>query len=202
MPYTKKYSKMKQLTTISFLLAGILLSSCGSSTEDSTKVADSLNMARADNTTSADQAAVPAEEDSKFAVQAASGGLAEVQLGQLAQEKGTTAAVKDFGRMMVEDHSKANEELKTLAASKNISLPSAPGEEKQKTFADLSAKTGKDFDKAYISEMVRDHEKDVKLFEDAQQTVKDPELRQFVEKTLPVLRKHLEHIQGMEKTAK
>lgn len=99
---------------------------------------------------------------------------------------------------MVKDHSKANEELKALAAKKNIALPSAPAAEKQKKLEELGAKTGKDFDKAYVEEMVEDHKKDVALFEEALEKSEDPEMKQFIESTLPVLRKHLEHIQTID----
>jgi len=108
--------------------------------------------------------------------------------------------VKAFAKQMVTDHSKANEELKTLASSKNITLPSAPNEEKQKAAADLGGKSGSDFDKAYISQMKKDHDKTVKLFEDAQKEVKDAELKAFIDKTLPVIKAHAEHVKSLDKT--
>ncbi|WP_312193429.1 DUF4142 domain-containing protein, partial [Sphingobacterium sp.] len=98
-----------------------------------------------------------------------------------------------FGDMMVNDHSKANEELTTLAQAKSITVPATLGTEQQKVKDDLSKKTGREFDKAYIDDMVEDHEKDVKLFEDASKNLKDPELKAFVDKTLPTLKAHLEH---------
>lgn len=141
-----------------------------------------------------------AEEDSKFAVDAANGGLAEVQLGKIAQDKGSSPKVKEFAKMMVADHTKANDELKKLAESKNITLPTAAGEEMQKATADISAKNGNDFDKAYIAQMVKDHEKTVKLFEDGQKNVKDAEMKAFIGKTLPVLKTHLDHVKNLDKT--
>ncbi|WPU95660.1 DUF4142 domain-containing protein [Mucilaginibacter sabulilitoris] len=173
----------------------------GPTTKDSTAAADSVNTAKIDSGSSK-VASSTAEEDSQFAVKAANGGMAEVELGQLAQEKSKDARVKSFGAMMVADHSKANDELKALATSKNITLPAAPGEDEQKLKADLSEKSGKDFDKAYIEAMLKDHQKDVKEFEDARSKVKDPDLLTFIDKTLPVLKKHLQHVETISKEIK
>jgi putative membrane protein len=192
---------MKATTTLlTFATAAMLWGCGGSNSTDSTERADSTNEAMADNADTTGTATAVAEEDSKFAVDAANGGMAEVQLGEVAQSKGTDPKVKEFGKMMVTDHTKANDELKALAASKNITLPAAPSEEMQKTAADISEKTGKDFDKAYIDQMVEDHKKTVKLFEDGQKNVKDAEIKAFIDKTLPVLKSHLEHVKGLDKT--
>jgi putative membrane protein len=142
------------------------------------------------------------EEDIKFINEAASGGMAEVELGQMAQTKATDPQVKEFGAMMVKDHTKANDELKALAEKKSISLPSSPSDEQRKVKDELSSKSGKDFDNAYVLNMVKDHKKDIKLFEDASRKVDDPELKAFIVKTLPTLRMHLTHVQGIEKNKK
>ena len=173
----------------------------GPSNNDSKAAADSMNQAKTDSGTMK-VASSASEEDSKFAVAAASGGLAEVELGHLAEQKSTNPNVKQFGSMMVTDHSKANDELGALAKSKNITLPPVPGNDEQMVKSDLSGKSGKDFDKAYIDEMVNDHKKDVKLFEDARSTVKDPDLLTYIDKTLPVLKKHLQHVERIEKQIK
>ncbi|MFD2965433.1 MULTISPECIES: DUF4142 domain-containing protein [Olivibacter] len=174
----------------------LALSSCGNaSNKDAKETADSINESMADTSTMSTDTTAAQTEDAKFATEAASGGLAEVELGKLAEQKASDAKVKEFGAMMVKDHSKANEELKALAAKKNIALPAAPAEEKQKKMQEISAKTGADFDKAYVEEMLADHKKDVTLFEEASNRVQDPEMKQFIDKTLPVLRTHLDHIQ-------
>ncbi len=178
-----------------------MLWGCGSKTTettDTTEFADSSNEASAENA-GTDSSAV-AEDDAEFAVEAANGGMAEVALSKIAEEKATDPKVKEFAAQMITDHSKANDELKTLAASKNITLPSAPNEEKQKAAADLGGKSGSDFDEAYISQMKKDHEKTVKLFEDAQKEVKDAELKAFIDKTLPVIKAHAEHAKSLDKT--
>ncbi|MHA4739119.1 DUF4142 domain-containing protein [Dyadobacter sp. MSC1_007] len=192
---------MKTRITLLTIATSAMLWGCGSSNStDSKELADSTNEAMADTAQDAGATAAVAEEDSKFAVDAANGGLAEVQLGEAAQSKGSDPKVKEFGKMMVTDHTKANEELKTLAASKNITLPTAPSEEMMKAAADVTEKSGKEFDKAYIAQMKKDHDKTIKLFEDGQKNCKDPELKAFIEKTLPVLRTHKEHIESIDKS--
>ena len=140
------------------------------------------------------------DEVAKFAVKAADGGMMEVELGKMAEEKGTSKGVKDFGAMMVKDHTKANDELKGLAASKNITLPAAVGDDMQKHIDDLSKKTGKDFDKDYIDMMVSDHKEDIDLFEDAAKNSKDSAFKKFAVKTLPTLYKHLGAAKAIEKS--
>ena len=193
---------MKIVTTFMALATVAMLSGCGSKsteTTDTTEFADSTNEAAADNTAS-DSASVAAEDDAEFAVNAANGGMAEVALSKIAEEKATDPKVKEFAKQMITDHSKANDELKTLAASKNITLPSAPNEEKQKAASNLGSKSGADFDKAYIAQMKKDHDQTVKLFEDAQKDVKDAELKAFIDKTLPVIKAHAEHVKSLDKT--
>ncbi len=97
--------------------------------------------------------------DHHFATEAASGGLAEVKLGHLAEERGSNPAVKEFGKRMVTDHSKANDELKSVAMHENINLPSNPSSADQAEYDRLSKLSGKQFDDAYAKLMVRDHEK-------------------------------------------
>lgn len=193
---------MKITTTLMSLATITMLWGCGSKsteTTETTEFADSTNEAVADGAAS-DSASAVAEDDSEFAVKAANGGMAEVALSKIAEEKATDPKVKEFAKQMITDHSKANNELKTLATSKNITLPSAPNEEKQKAAADLGGKSGSDFDKAYISLMKKDHDETVKLFEDAQKEVKDSELKAFIDKTLPVIKAHAEHVKSLDKT--
>ncbi|WP_300598433.1 DUF4142 domain-containing protein [Niabella sp.] len=189
-------------TVMQLLTIGIFATclSCNSQqSKDTTSRADSTNEAMIDSSHAAGTPPPVAEKDAKFAVDAANGGMAEVQLGEMAQNQGADPKVKEFGKMMVTDHSKANDELKMIAAGKNITLPAAPGDDMQKVANDLSSKSGADFDKAYVKQMVDDHEKTVKLFEDAQKEVQDSDLRAFAVKTLPVLRTHLEHIRALKK---
>jgi putative membrane protein len=133
-----------------------------------------------------------AAQDKRFAKEAAVGGLMEVKLGQAAQEKAQSQDVKDFGKMMVEDHGKANDELKALAQQKNVKLPAGMDSAHRSMVSRLSKKSGADFDKAYMQEMVKDHAADVAEFRKASQEVKDPDLKGWADKTLPALEKHLQ----------
>jgi putative membrane protein len=142
-------------------------------------------------TTAVTSTAPLSKPDEDFAKKAAAGGMMEVELGQLAAAKATSQDVKDFGNRMVTDHGKAGDELKSLASQKGLTLPSTPSAEETKTSNDLSKKTGAAFDKAYMSDMVKDHEKDAKEFEKAAKSIKDPDLKNWATKTLTVVQDHL-----------
>lgn len=197
---------MKKIVYIALFAATALAMQACQGHKDSKESADSANTAKADtakkdSSTTANTAAVD-KDDAKFAVAAANGGMAEVELGKLAQEKAASAKVKDFGAMMVNDHSKANDEMKALAKSKNITLPTAIDTDEQKVKDDLSAKSGADFDKAYVSNMIDDHKKDIKEFEDASKNCKDADLKAFAAKTLPTLKMHLAAIEKIHDSMK
>jgi putative membrane protein len=142
------------------------------------------------------------DKDAEFAKEAAIGGLLEVRLGQLAREKGSSPEVKNLGEMMVLDHSKANDELKSLAAKKNITLPADLDEKAQKNYNDLSKKQGEEFDKAYTKCMVKDHKKDIKLFKKQAGKGDDQELKTWASNTLPTLEHHKEMSKQACKKAK
>jgi putative membrane protein len=129
--------------------------------------------------------------DKEFVMKAAQGGMAEVMLGQMASSKGTSPDVKNFGNRMVSDHGKANDELKQLAQNKGMALPSDTDKEHKDAADKLSKANGNEFDKQYISNMVSDHEKDVKEFEKESKDAKDPDLKAWASKTLPTLQDHL-----------
>jgi putative membrane protein len=131
------------------------------------------------------------KSDQDFAMKAAAGGQMEVDLGQIASSKATSNDVKDFANRMVTDHGKAGDELKSLASQKGLTLPATPSAEETKTSNDLGKKTGAAFDKAYMSDMVKDHEKDAKEFEKASKSVKDPDLKNWATQTLTVVQDHL-----------
>lgn len=132
------------------------------------------------------------QQDQKFAMEAAQGGLMEVELGQLATQKASNQGVKDFGQRMVRDHGQANQQLMQIASQKGMSLPKELTADKRQHREKLAAVSGAEFDRMYMSHMVKDHEKDVKEFEKQAQSGSDPALRSFAEQTLPILRQHLE----------
>ena len=132
--------------------------------------------------------------DQEFYEEAAQSGLAEVELGKLAQEKARSPEVKAFGAMMVKDHTAANEKLKALAAQKGVKLPTKPGLEHTATKAKLEVLSGETFDKSYVKGMVDDHEDDIEDFEEQVREGKDADAKAFATATLPTLRTHLQHI--------
>ena len=137
------------------------------------------------------QSAGMGDTDSTFLKKAAQGGLAEVELGQLATQKASSEEVKKFGQRMVDDHTKANEQLKQVAAEKKMDLPQTLDAKDKATKARLEKLSGEQFDKAYMRDMVKDHRKDVAEFEHESKMAKDPAIKSFAEQTLPTLREHL-----------
>jgi putative membrane protein len=135
--------------------------------------------------------------DATFYKHAAEGGIAEVELGQLAQKNSNNPSVKEFGAMMVKDHSAANEKLKSLAATKNVTLPSSPSVGQMATKAKLEALSGEAFDKAYIKDMTKDHEEDIKEFNKEAASGRDPDAKVYAATTLPTLQTHLQKIQAI-----
>jgi putative membrane protein len=133
-------------------------------------------------------------EEQQFVKKAAAGGLAEVKLSELADNQASDPKVKDFAKQMVTDHTQANDELKPIAESNKIPVPTKLTGEHEVTYKHLEKLSGAKFDAAYIKVMVSDHDKTVSAFEEASSKVKDPSLKAFVDKTLPVLRQHQQHI--------
>ena len=189
---------MKKIKTLSLLFAACFfaLVSCGTKNnqDDSKEVAEEQNEEKFDDTA--------LEDDTEFAVSAADGGMLEVQLGQLALTKATSPKVKEFAQHMVDDHSKANEELKNLAQTKNITLPTTLSEENQKDYEKLAEKSGGEFDKAYCEFMVKDHKYDLDKFKKAAEKAEDADLKSWAAGKVPVLEQHLSMAEDMESTVK
>lgn len=139
--------------------------------------------------------------DSAFIMEAATGGMMEVQAGQIAQQKGMNQRVKDFGAMMVRDHSQANDELKSLVGNR-IAIPTTLPQNMQQELDQLNSLSGKNFDSKYVSKMLEDHKKDVNKFADKAKSADDAALRNWAGKTLPVLQMHLDSIQAISKSMK
>ena len=138
--------------------------------------------------------------DSRFAQEAAQGGMAEVKLGQLAQEKGSNDAVKSFGKRMVEDHSRAGDKLKETASKENVTLLTDISAKDQVTYDRLSKLKGAEFDRAYAKDMVKDHQTDVAAFQKEANGGKNESWKSFASETLPVLQDHLKEAKKMMKT--
>ena len=138
-----------------------------------------------------------AVSDTQFAKKAAQGAIAEVQLGQLAQEKGTSDSVKKFGQRMVEDHTKGGDKLKRAAAQENITLPDAISAKDKATYDELSRLSGAAFDRAYARDMVKDHEEDIADFNKEANGGKNAAIKDFATQTLPTLQDHLKEAREM-----
>jgi putative membrane protein len=146
------------------------------------------------------QSSAPAKnDDKKFVKEAAIGGLLEVELGKLAQEKGSSDAVKQFGQRMVTDHGKANEELKEAATKSGYTVPASLDSKHQSKIDKLSKLSGPDFDRAYVKDMVKDHQEDIRKFQAEADNGTDPQLKSFASKTLPVLQEHMQAIKDIHK---
>jgi len=136
--------------------------------------------------------------DAAFAVKAAQGGLAEVKLGRLAAEKGSSAEVKAFGRQMVDDYGKANEHLKSVAESEGMTLPSDVNGKQQAMYDRLSKLSGDEFDSAYVKGMIMDHQEDIKDFKKESQSGTDEKIKSFAAQTLPVVEEHLDKLKAIQ----
>jgi putative membrane protein len=141
------------------------------------------------------------KSDRNFMMDAANDSLAEIELGKVAQQKSQNADVKAFGQRMVDDHTKANQELEPIASKMGVSLPKEPTGKHAKMVKELSNKE-KRFDHEYAEAMVKDHEKAVKLFEKTSKKGDAEEVRQFAAKTLPTLQEHLKMARDLKKNVK
>ena len=140
-----------------------------------------------------------ARADRKFIQEAAEGGMFEVQAAQLASSKAVDPEVKSFASMLVDQHSAANKELVELANSKKVELPAAPARAMRREVEKLAKLNGKEFDQRFMRQVgLKDHEQDIKKFQDASGKVKDPELKAWIDKTLPTLREHLAHARKLQ----
>jgi putative membrane protein len=137
------------------------------------------------------QVQLVSDQDREFVNKAATGNLAEVELGRVAAQRAARPSVRALGERLVTDHGRSNADLASLARSKGIEAPTALEPSQQAVRDRLSALNGNDFDRAYMSEMVRDHTEDIALFERAAETSTDPELKAWAAQSLPMLREHL-----------
>jgi putative membrane protein len=183
--------KTKLLYIFFIIAVPIFLISCNSqSGRDGNNDNDSIEM----NENAVDNDALGMGDNdvnTDFVMEAASGGLMEVELGRYAQQNAVNPRVKNFGAMMVRDHSKANDELKSLATKLNITIPATMNDKHMDMVNDLKEKTGTEFDREYMDEMVSDHENDVDKFKKyAEKQDANSELKAFAANTLTVLLMH------------
>lgn len=147
----------------------------------------------------ASQGAFAAQDNDDFVEDASAKGVAEVEAGKLAQEKGSASDVKSFADMMVKDHTAANSKLKMIADKKNLEVSdSAELVDKAKAMI-LELRSSKSFDQAYANNQVKAHEATIALFEEEASNGKDADLKAFAAETLPKLKEHLVHAQALAK---
>lgn len=190
----KKLTFLKGTLISATLVASILLvASCGSSQkpEDAKDVAEEQNEDMFDNNKQ--------EEDAQFLVNAAEINLEGIQLGQLAQQKGGTAEVKELGKMVEDVHTKSLNDLKRLANSKMITIPTSPTDDAKDAYETLNEKSGNDFDKAYADMMVSEHEDAIDVFEEASTESYDADIKNWATVSLANLRTHLNHSIDLQK---
>lgn len=192
---------MKKVLTAALGLS-LLAAACHSGSTDSVKSAEQANdrnvdtLAKTQSVTDSSNA-IPSKQDADFMVKAASGGMLEIVLGRLAQTNGASQGVKDFGEMMIRDHSQGGQELKILARHKQVILPDSISDAQKKEHDDLAKKTGAAFDKAYIKLMIEDHKEDIGEFRKAAQNANDTAVKIFAANTLPMLQKHLDAVEKL-----
>ena len=140
--------------------------------------------------------------DANFIKEAAQGGMMEVQLGKFASEKASNDQVKEFGRRMEQDHSKANDELKKLASDKGVNLQNELDKKHKSALERLTKLSGAEFDRQYMQAMVKDHKEDVSKFQRESDKAKDPDVKKFASQTLPTLKQHLQLAESTDKNVK
>ena len=143
---------------------------------------------------------VPAA-DQAFMMDAAQGGMAEVQLGRLAEQRGASAQVRDFGRMMVQQHSQANQELTGIAQHLGVTLPNTPSPSATAAQMRLQAAQGSDFDREYLAQQAAGHLEQRALFQFAARNAQTPELRSFAQNTLLAIERHLDQLRTLQPIA-
>ena len=200
-----------QTIIVSVVIASIGFISCtGNSSSSNTKSMDSMNTTNKTMNTATseneqnmrmknDTAEIKTGLDAAFMRKVAEINMEEIKLGKLAQQKGTMPHVKELGTMMVTEHTKAMADLKVLAKTKMVNLPATESEEIMDAYKTLSAKTGKEFDKAYSSMMVKGHQEAIALFETTVMDTKDADVKTMANKTLPGLKTHLKHAEMCQK---
>jgi putative membrane protein len=185
----------KAAIPVALISLGIAVTAVGQGTTSAPKAADTSASKPAG-------ASKLAASDRTFVEKAAQGGMAEVELGKMAQQRAADAQVKQFGERMVTDHSKANDELKSIATAKGVNLPTSPGKEHEQASQKLQRLQGPAFDREYMKHMVTDHKKDVAEFQKEAKSGKDNDVKQFASKTLPTLEDHLKMAQQVEQATK
>ncbi len=198
---------MKSSLVHALWAAALLVSAAGcSSKPDSVEQAQKTNEAKtggtlADTTVTTSKGTASTSSkayDSDFMTKAASGGMLEVKLGQEIVKRATTPEAKQFAQQMVTDHTKGNNDLKALAAKKNITLPATLGQEQQKVYDDVVAEKGPALDQHYVKAMIADHQEDIREYQEAVTKATDPQIKGYAIQNVPMLQMHLQMVQKIQ----
>ena len=181
--------------------------SCNNTGDNNNTAADSPSLkgpdsANQNNTNTTMNNTPLSKDDSTFVMEAAVGGMMEVEAGQLAQQNAANERVKNYGAMMVADHSKSNDELRSFASSRGMSLPAQLPEDVQKHIDAMKTRKSKAFDSHYMAMMNDDHRKTIDLFQKQANSGGDAQLKSWAQNTLPVLQKHMDSVQAIRKGIK
>lgn len=187
---------MKKLSIGLIVLATVWMA-CNNSGNENVDKADSINKARSEN--ASDTMGTVDEKSSSFLVRVANAGMSEVELTKLAESKAATPEIKQFANMLWNDHTQLNAQVKQLAGDRKITLPDSTSADHRKLMDDMKAKSGKNFDKAFIETLIKNHNNSIDLFEKAVNEVNDSGVRTFADNTLPKLRMHRDSARAIEK---
>ena len=220
----KKYI-MKKILCVALVASSAIFLSCNDNNSKDTTASDSatstssttmssdtgMNNSSMDRTTMSNDTMKNSMADSKmsdkkmaadvmdFVQKASSGGMMEVEMGNMAAQNAQNQRVKDYGSMLVTDHTNAGNELKNMAAGNNIPVPASMMPEHMAHMDMMKSKKGAAFDKAYMDMMVKDHQKDIDMYKKASMNLSDASYKAFAAKTLPVLQKHLDSAMAIHK---
>ena len=189
--------KLSSTSTLTIVAGFVFFATVGCS-----KSTQSSKTGYADRNTAADRSTNLSLGDKDFAVLAAQGGMAEVALGNLALQQGSSPKVKDFGKKLADDYSKANDELTQIASREGINLPSGMDMKQQQTVERFSRLSGAQFDREFLKDAVNDYTEDIEEFKKEVSQGTDPALRDFASKHVSVLHDHLEMALNAQKSAK
>ena len=208
---------MKKTFLSALVIGSTTLFSCGGSgsttaSGDSTKMGDTSsstmtssttdsNMSSSKDTSSKMASSGPASAmDKQFMMEAGAGGNTEIAASQIALQRSSNDRVKSFANMMVADHSKAGDELKSIASAKSVTLPDSVMDKQHKELQDLRTTSAKNFDKAYMSMMDKDHKETITKFQMAAQKCDANDVKAFASKTLPTIKMHEDSVMAIQKS--
>ncbi len=180
---------------LALLVFGLLGFAQTSSTTSANKQSSDTSSAQSSNTSNAKMNST----DQNFVTQAAQDGMGEVAIVKVAEQKATDPQVKNLAKKLLDDHNKADDQLKDIASKQDITLPSDMSQQDKDRVDRLSKLSGKQFDQAFLKEQVKDHQKDIQAFQNEANNGQDPQLKQWAQNKLSVLRDHLQMAQKLAK---